>query len=153
MRGATGSAVRFLFRDAQSTAGRTGEVGTAVVVDADEEVGADEEAGADEEVAAAVPELDAGLIGVDEAIGVVGADEEAGADEEVAAAVPELDAGLIGVDEAIGVVGAGQAPGTMFRMGLVSPMIRMVMSSLVLRSAEIPPPVRLRWRSLLLTLS
>ena len=120
MRGATGSAVRFLFRDAQSTAGRTGEVGTAVVVDADEEVGAD---------------------------------EEAGADEEVAAAVPELDAGLIGVDEAIGVVGAGQAPGTMFRMGLVSPMIRMVMSSLVLRSAEIPPPVRLRWRSLLLTLS
>ena len=31
MRGATRSAVRFLFRAAQSTAGRTGEVGTAPV--------------------------------------------------------------------------------------------------------------------------
>ena len=43
MRGATGSVVRFLFRDAQSTAGRTGEVGTATV-GADEEVAAEDEA-------------------------------------------------------------------------------------------------------------
>ena len=38
IRGATGSVVRFLFRDAQSTTGRTGKVGTAAV-------GADEERG------------------------------------------------------------------------------------------------------------
>ena len=64
MRGATGLVVRFLFRDAQSTAGRTGEVGTAAV-------GADEEVAAEDEVdgAVAVPEPERCLIGVDEAIG------------------------------------------------------------------------------------
>ena len=67
----------------------------------------------------------------------VGADEEVAAENEAdgVVAVPEPDACLIGVDNAI-----GQAPGTMFRMELASPMIRMVMSSLVFRSAEAPPP-------------
>ena len=116
MRGATRSAVRFLFRAAQSTAGRTGEVGTAPVR-------------AEEDVAVEVGGVDGAVI-----------------------AVPELDVGLIGVDVAKRLE-AGQAPGTMFRTGLVSPMIRTVMSSLAFRSAEVPPPVWLRWRSLFLTLS
>ena len=60
MRGATGSVVRFIFRDAQSTAGRTGEVGTAAV-GADEEVAAEDEA----DEAVAVPEPKECLIGVE----------------------------------------------------------------------------------------
>ena len=65
IRGATGSVVRFLFRDAQSTAGRIGKVGTAAV-------GADEEVAAEDEAHGAVAVLEPGgcLIGVDEAIGL-----------------------------------------------------------------------------------
>ena len=48
---------------------------------------------------------------------------------------------------------SGPSSGTMFRMGLASLMIRMVMSSIVFKSAEVPPPVWLRCRSLFLTLS
>ena len=59
MRGATGSVVRFLFRDA----GRTGEVGTAAV-GADKEVAAEDEA----DGVVAVPEPEGCLIGVDEAM-------------------------------------------------------------------------------------